>query len=38
MPVIQPGPGRLSFAVKATQPIKGVIKADINIVLSHRIE
>jgi hypothetical protein len=32
MPIIQPGPGKVSIAVEATEKIQGVIKADINIV------
>ena len=31
MPIIQPGPGTVSFSVAATQKIQGVIKADVNI-------
>ena len=31
MPIIQPGPGKLSFAVSSTERIRGVIKADVNI-------
>ena len=32
MPIIQPGAGKISFSIAATENIKGVIKADVNIV------
>ena len=31
MPIVQPGTASLSFAVEATKPLKGVLKADVNI-------
>jgi hypothetical protein len=32
MPILQPGAGKLSFAVTANENIRGVIKADLKIV------
>jgi hypothetical protein len=32
MPILHPAPGKLSFAVAANEPIKGVIKAELKIV------
>jgi len=32
MPIIQPGTGKISFAIAATEHIKGIIKADLKIV------
>jgi hypothetical protein len=32
MPILQPGTGKVSFAIAANENIKGIIKADLKIV------